>query len=328
MGNVLNSKWFIDPNARLINDVYTSRLGVHPSELEAKHMNDPAVTRAMMELRAYHLPPYFDIPTKLKGRLCSQSGPGYNFENNASVVERELINQGSGFFYSRRQHPPCTICGARRASKDGVCYKCVATTQGDERKLSKLFNALNSKQTYSQYWDTPKKLLLAQVIGCRKCKVKLEETNIWFSEPTNWKDGLCPECISEGYEWSLPQSNLAATPLESYPCCQVCGESHMDYAIWGMCETCYSEWQDQYLDPLTLFKFVEQFGSLAALLIRPSAAWPTFLKTALAYTLKGRGTFPTGEIELVPFTLKEKTVTLNLKEMIYGNSKPGKTRKG
>lgn len=316
MAKVMNTRWFIDKNAKIIDQLYESRL----ESFDSPDLSNPAVLKALTELRLYRLPPYFKVPTVIKGRIQAQSAPCYDLDNTYLKVERELVQASSPIFFSRTRHEPCSKCGARRASKDGICYKCVAENQEQERELSKAYNGLVQLHKMEDHWMSPKTMLLANLIGCTQCGVR-NESNIWLGELEGWGDGLCPDCIPKfplGEVWSLPKSLRSNTPAESYKQCQICLKDEFDYAIWGHCEVCIQEWQDQFIDPDYLYGFVEEYGALAALLIQSNADWINYLKDTLQHKYcwnAGKGGFP-ADAELVPFCPDRSKTQFNIKDMI------------
>ncbi len=318
MAKVMNTKWFIDRNAGIIDQLYVDRLGMAPEELTTADISDPTVLKALTELRLYRLPPYFKVPTPVKGRIQAQSSVCHDLEDprRSLRVERELVHLNSVIFNTRVRHDECTKCGSRRASKDGLCYKCKAEDddtgrprQEVERELSRVYNNLSVRRDRSDAltWYSPKTLLLADTIGCTFCGVRPEIESVWLGEGLDgWGDGLCPECLPRfplGESWSLPKTLRADTPSESFSKCQLCKKDEFDYAVWGMCELCYQEWQDRYVDPTSLYKFVDQYGALAALLIRSSVEWIAYMKDMLSHKYcwnPRKPGFPV-DADLVPF---------------------------
>lgn len=325
MAKVMNTRWFIDKNAKLVEQLYEMRV----EDFSDPDITNPSVLKALTELRLYRLPPYFLIPTAVKGRIQAQSAPCYDLDNTYLRVERELVQPFSPIFYSRTRHEPCTKCGTRRASKDGICYKCVAENQDEERTLSKAYNALQQVRKVEDTWMSPKTMLLANLIGCVQCG-KRNESDIWMGELEGWGDGLCPDCLVAhplGQTWSLPKSERSNTPSESYEVCQICLQAEFDYALWGHCEVCMQEWQDQFIDPNYLYGFVEEYGALAALLVRSSSDWINYMKDTLQHKYcwnAGKGGFPI-DAELVPFHPDRSEKQFNIKEMVHDSVR---TRKG
>lgn len=331
MGKVMNTKWFIDKNTKLVDELYEDRIGKPLEELDTSDLSSRVIVKALTELRLYRLPPYFRVPTLVKGRIQAQSAICHDLEDpkKSAAVERELTSANSLIFSINTRHEPCTQCGARHASKDGLCYRC--TAQGDkklERELSREFNKMILKSDRVDGWVSPKTMLLASLIGCTHCDVKhtlLDPAAIWIGEElVGWGDGLCPDCLSHfplGKTWSLPKGTKTNSPSESYDSCQVCSSRDFDYAVWGMCETCYQSWQDKYVDPDELYKLVEEYGALSALLIRSSADWLNYLRQILEHKYcwnPRRKSFP-ADTDLTPFKPRlTSDLRINLKEMIHG----------
>ena len=167
-------------------------------------------------------------------------------------------------------------------------------------------------------------MLLANLIGCVQCGVR-NTSNIWLGELEGWGDGLCPDCLPKhplGHTWSLPTSLRTNSPLESYERCQVCLKADFDYTLWGHCEVCINDWQDQFLEADYLYHFVEEYGALAALLVRSSSDWINFLKDSLQHKYcwnAGKKSYP-DNAELTPFYPKMKNgvakQSFNIKEMV------------
>lgn len=323
MGKVINTKWFIDKNRQLIAEIYESRLGKPASELQGNDLYQPEVMKALTELKLYRLPYYFDVPTLIKSRLQSNGSLCYDLENpsRALILERELIYFSAPMFFIKRQNKPCIKCNTRRASnKDGICYLCMSKDADEARELSKVYNNIVRKaDPMPEPWISPKTILLAATIGCTHCGVKADSDTVWLGKLEGWVDGLCEEC-SIRYPlgkstWSVKTQN---SPLHSFKVCQKCGRDTFDYAIWGLCEACYQDWQDDFIDPKQLYAFTEIFGPLAALLLRSSADWIKYLREALDHRIKLKDAKITGEFELVPFKarLPKKVLTFNVKDYL------------
>jgi hypothetical protein len=153
---------------------------------------------------------------------------------------------------------------------------------------------------------------------------------VWSGELDGWGDGLCGDCLPRfplGETWSIYEAGN--TPLQSYSKCQHCLTSDLPYAVWGMCEGCYQDWQDKFIEPDNLYDFVEEYGPLAALLIRSSAEWINYMKETLSHKYcwnAGNKSFP-HDAELVPFKPKLpgrqvktlKDINIDLEALIHGN---------
>jgi hypothetical protein len=152
---------------------------------------------------------------------------------------------------------------------------------------------------------SPKKTFLASVIGCRQCGVQYETDSIWTNPAEGWKDGCCPQCRTpktiNPWHRSLHESI-------SYNECTMCGGTHSEYAMWGMCETCYLAWQDSYLDLKILFDTYLKYGAYACLLIRPQPQW-------IAYMYYNMPTIYQ-TVDFVPPDTKK--YNLDIKRMVYG----------
>lgn len=145
-------------------------------------------------------------------------------------------------------------------------------------------------------WTSPKKVLLAIERGCSHCGVRVETDFLWSEELEDWEDGLCPECAQHfrtRQSWSSAvldakglRQMLRTVPTVHYERCQYCQKDDFNYAIWGMCEECYIEWQDSYLDVTRLWDLASRHGSLAALLIRPSIDWLNYIRGLLPIKTK------------------------------------------
>jgi len=78
------------------------------------------------------------------------------------------------------------------------------------------------------------------------------------------------------------------------------------------------EWQDQFIDPNFLYGFVEEYGSLAALLVRSSSDWINYVKGTLQHKYcwnAGKGGFP-ADAELVPFHPDRSVKQFNIHDMV------------
>ena len=199
----------------------------------------------------------------------------------------------------------------------------MASNSLEERYLSKVYNKKEKKLSeIEDSWLSPKTILLASAIGCTDCgeKLAISSEELWYGENNHWADGLCPECKHKyplEFEWSLPIKLRTNSPNVSYNVCQFCRRDTYDYAIWGLCEECYLEWQDSYIDPTKLYSFVDEYGALAALLIRPNIMWINYLKQTLEHKYcysPAKRSFPENA-ELIPFTLEDGK-PINIKELV------------
>lgn len=246
----------------LIREVYLQRL--ESLNFEDLDLTNNATQRALAELMIYSLPPYHDIPTRIKGKLCAPSGSCNRLEENANIIERETFYPDSTFF-SHRAKPKCKKCGSTRAQKNGICYRCAAPeeqTSREERKQSAAFN--HQGLSTPTEWTSPKKMLLAREIGCLKCGRKLSCTQdeIWTGPEIPFHEGLCDDCYPEPGIWSTTCSDSPAEKPSD--CCLKCGFSDQPYALWGMCTSCYEDWQSIHL--------LETLVGAEKLLIKPGSS--------------------------------------------------------
>lgn len=236
------------PETDLIDELYEIRMGYDPNFIMPNQLVTSSTVRALTEMRLYHLPPYYLIPSHTKSKLCSQSGTCYHLDDNVVAVERETFYNDSPFF-SNKTRAHCTICGSTRGTKDGVCYRCRAIefelSPMEERELSKQYN-ITPRSTPCD-WTSPKKMLLARELGCLKCGKKLKCTyeDIWVGPEIPFQDGLCDECSFPASDeaWNVHPEPFHA-PHKNIPHCLMCNSTY-PYALWGMCINCYYEWLDK-----------------------------------------------------------------------------------
>jgi len=260
------------PETDIIDEVYELRLDADPNFIMPKEMIEPATVRALVELRLYHLPTYYLIPSLTKSKLCSQSGPCFHLQSDfmqATRVERETFYDTSPLFANKtREH--CKICGSTRATKDGVCYHCVAIqlnyTKTEERKLCKEYNAYSVLR--STNWTSPKRMLMAEELGCLKCGKKLPPSDdFWLGPEIEFQDGLCGECrFDTDHFWNVHPEPYH-TPHKAIPYCLKCGNQGQ-YALWGMCDACYYDWQTTFYDRVRTAK---------SLLVSPTKEWRDYV---------------------------------------------------
>ena len=228
-----------------IDEIYELRLGYDPNFIMPNQLIEASTVRALTEMRMYHLPPYFLVPSITKSKLCSQSGTCYHLDDNINSVERETFYNDS-YLFANRTRARCTICSSTRGTKNGICYHCVAIEAGlspyEERELSKEYN--KAKYSAPCNWTAPKKMLLARELGCLKCGLKLScsHEDIWLGPEIPFHEGLCDECSFPAHEvpWNVHPEPYH-TPHKNIPHCLVCNSKNQ-YALWGMCIDCYYEW--------------------------------------------------------------------------------------
>lgn len=308
---IFDTKYFIDKNRELVRARYESLLDVPPD------LSDPVQLSALLELKLYHLPPYFDTEHKTKVYLNNM------FRSNEGL-EYDLIQQRVPGLTARSECPQCrrkrqTV----KLNNTELCTECwlnlitklVAiwrSTLEYDLPLSHFRSGI--VEGYEWFWDiecwkdmtllenltlfkqefrtmlaarkqaagktgnphSPKRTLLAATIGCTQCDRRLNTDNVWLTRTDNWMDGVCPQCSPPRGSWH--QSDCE--PM-GYPHCMVCRETYMPYAMWGMCEICYRNWQDQFLDPDTLYEAAKRFGTTALLLVRPEIEWISYIRQNL-----------------------------------------------
>lgn len=170
-----------------------------------------------------------------------------------------------------------------------------------EIRLKQLLKVTKQRGMYVAH--SPKKTLLATIIGCRHCGQTLSSNNIWTDPAEGWKDGYCSQCRPPRGSWHISKYE----PI-GFDECASCGKSDGEYAMWGMCIECYHNWQDSYLDPEILFETAKQYGTYALLLIRPQIQWLNYIRDNLptCFTKKV-------DSELVPW---RPSIKIDIKEII------------
>ena len=151
---------------------------------------------------------------------------------------------------------------------------------------------------------SPKRTLLAHVLGCNSCGTFLEMENPWATSSIGWKDGLCPECEGSRGRWF----NSSYEPI-GYDECVMCNSIHAPYAIWGMCVDCYSQWQEQYTCYDILLNTARTYGPLTLLLVSHDIAWLRYLREVLPKQFfKGH--------TLIPWAPKAPKPKINIRERV------------
>lgn len=342
---VCNTKYIIDKNRPLVQDLYEGRVGKRLSELEPRDVDRGEVMRALCELRLYRLPPYFDVPTKVKGRIQNAGTLLYDAESPivSARVERELIIESSAIFSGVAPHRTCPRCGheGKIVAGHDCCSNCLLLdlereTDGktweeiqrwpEDRPWLPLAASVESlsrlKAEYKRSmrpelsapyipWTSPKKVLLAAEVGCVVCKKHHEPDWLWSDDLSAWGDGTCPDCHSEGI-WSNarihdrgPRWYRRTIGTTSYDHCAICGRASSDYAVWGMCHDCYANWQASYYDRPE--QLALNYGALSCLLVWPSNEWVKHLRARLPSSYIRKTTALSGELgEFVPRVRKER----------------------
>lgn len=334
---VCNTKYMIDKNRPLVQDLYEERVGMQLIDLTPQDIDRGEVMRALAELRLYRLPPYFDVPTKVKGRIQNAGCLLHDSESpiTSAAIERELINEGSGIFAGIAPHRECPQCHkVGKIIDTGLCVDCMMNAipdvefeelrrwDQDEPWLPLAASTTTMSQFKQEYkkslrpalslpytpWTTPKKTLLAAEIGCTMCSTRHKVKWLWSDDLSDWGDGVCPQCTSEGL-WSTAQLSAhgprwyrRATPRATYDKCTVCKSSFTDYALWGMCHECYANWQTSYYDRPEFLAF--KYGALACLLVWPSNEWVKHLRSRLPGNYVRKTNHTSNLEEFIPRTPK------------------------
>ncbi len=283
------------PETEIIDELYELRMDYDPNFIMPSQMIQPATVRALVELRLYHLPTYYLIPSPTKSKLCSQSGPCFHLESDFMQtvrVERETFYPSSpAFAYKTREH--CKLCNSTRATRSGVCYHCMAKqlnySPAEERKLCKEYNLRLPMAPVE--WTSPKRNLLARELGCLVCGARDTDIDIWTGN-TEFQDGLCPDCALQPPFWNT-HPDPYIVPEKPIPYCLKCGTQN-PYALWGMCDACYYEWQSSY--------FSSPLQGAEALLISPTKEWRNFILQNKKQKLKK----PFAELDITSLVLKQR----------------------
>lgn len=318
---IFDTKYFIDKNR--------DQVMAHYDAILTDDLTDPATLRALLELKMYHLPPYFNTSQKAKVMLNNM----FRSTDGNTVIEYDLLHANSTIHGSIARET-CPRCGRHKqlvTMNKTMCVDCWAhllhtlyslwhsqvtwidapiryfnlretyhesyAVPGYEwfweleqwKDLVELGNITAMKnefrfilQAYKRKTDTyeshsPKRTLLAHLMGCTMCGTKLElNTSIWDTTAEGWMDGVCPSCVPHRGIWH----NSQYEPV-GYNECYHCLNLHLPYAMWGICVECYSHWQDRYLNPDILFSTAKELGTLALLLIRPDHAWVNYVRNNL-----------------------------------------------
>lgn len=249
MPKAMNTNKIIDKNAFLLQDLYEDRMEINPM-------------KAYNEMRMYHLPPYF--------RQEKRSGQ--------TISERRLM-----FLKVRGKKKGCEHCGRVVDLIDTYCMRCLSTYTSLQMGLDMTLEPVPKYEEPLETWASPKAILLAAELGCTLCGKKYIPKWFWHDPDFGWDDGLCPDCIGKielrsGYWSYLEGANHSSA---RYDKCVTCGENNSGYELWGMCSTCYVEWQDSYLDPEKILSLAAKYGPLSTLLIRTDLGYLSMLSSIL-----------------------------------------------
>lgn len=329
---VCNTKYIIDKDRPLVYDLYTERVRKPLADLLPTDIDQGNVMRALAELRLYHLPPYFDVPTKVKGRIQNAGCLLYDAESatTSARVERELIAEHSAIFAGIAPISRCPRCGEKKKlTEHGVCAECkileleravdgktweeirrwpldtdwspLAASVDSLAQLKLEYRRSLKPRLSDPYvpWTSPKKVLLAAELGCMICKHKHTVEWLWSDDLSGWSDGTCPSCKSSGL-WSIDHSKgprwyRRTNTMSSYDRCAMCNSTEHEYALWGMCHECYANWQLSYYDRPEQLAF--HYGALATLLVWPSAEWVKHLRQRLPSSYIRRSMGPAAYLE-------------------------------
>ena len=343
---IINTNQFVDRYKKYLFAYYENRLGKPADELKLADLATPETLRTVLELKTYHLPPYFNLSTAIKQFISTKK---FAFQASA---EYHLINSINMFVYAV-DLDRCTGCMSKKPKLDTLCADCISAeitetfkkwryykyavevtqlpspafyralmsqfcadtdhryaelilAEGIESSvdLKRILKASATTETFARVklepnFDTPKARLLAATIGCVACKNMHSPINFW-TDQTDYIDGLCPACQPH----HLIPANYSVVPLSGntgiyHHCCRVCNTSKIPYALWGMCENCYTQWQES----IDYFQIEKSFGLLAALLINTNYNQPTYLANIFkSRYFKPKNLLDKPNIELIPVT--------------------------
>ena len=138
-----------------------------------------------------------------------------------------------------------------------------------------ILTAKKSKIHYGTSYS-PKHTLMAVELGCNVCGKVHEADSLWADPAIGWMNGLCPDCRPIRGTWYVSKYEP-----HGYNECVRCATTAVPHALWGLCEGCYVEWQDSYLNPKRIWELAQKYGTTATLLIRPEVEWVRWVRKNL-----------------------------------------------
>lgn len=271
---VMNTTTIYDNSKALLADLYQERVTQEPQ-------------RAILELKLYHLPPYYDLDLRIRNGVALRPEVDLFKESETTVFNK---SQCQSCFQTKplygEQTVMCLECWSLsihalwkdfpiRVSNWTQIMNCTnyipdsfkyiaqeawaktieATTIKELLQVARTairFYPFTSKKSV-ECWTSPKKSLLVQEVGCLGCGHTPDFREVgwlWSADFSDWTNGYCPLCVD-------------LTPATQQ--------------IWGMNEQQYRQWQDSYSQVHKMQRTVARYGALSLLLISPSANWANYI---------------------------------------------------
>jgi hypothetical protein len=256
---VTDTRKIYDGSKALLSELYATRVGKPLYELNRLDLSNLAVRRAITELKMYHLPPMFEVPSDVRSRM-----PLVEEFDMSTWYDRRTVCQRCGKLRQTYRNPthdsvlclPCHDDDLRDGWSNGErpwghseFRSCAAEFHEKLRETP----YVRPKDSTVELWSNPKVTFLACEVGCRVCGEFLNWRTLgwfWSADSEGWADGACSACQEFAPGW-FEDSRLQRT------------------------------WQDEYTAIRRLHRTIERYGTLSLLLVNPSPYWANWLTTVL-----------------------------------------------
>lgn len=278
----INTQTIFDNSKQPLYELYENRLGDGEYDLAR-----PEVQRAILELKTYHLPPLYNIPSLFRNKVALRPEIAL-FSSSECVVHSRLECPRCNAYkplYGHLTHM-CLECWAIhlaelwkkfpiRATSIAQIRECTmyvpghlsffleepwfhtldATTLRDLQQQARLSLRLHPRasRVSTDVWTTPKKTFLVLELGCKHCGYIPDWKSagwFWSADFSEWTNGYCPDCKDHDRSHST---------------------------VWGMDEREYRHWQESFTATRKLHRTLERYGALSLLLVSPSPNWTNYI---------------------------------------------------
>ena len=296
---IIDTQTFIDPRMDSLNNYYNSIIGQNP-------------WRALLELRAYHLPMYFTLDKELKIRINNTYRTiDYKIEHKlmTSSVDETLIAtcpkcQRNRKLVALGEYEFCVSCWVNTLHHIYALWRSEITWMDKPPlKYFSLEEHLHQSAKvpgYEWFWDVEEWKPLAKLhnIAAMKkdfhfllqARVHTKVEDVGHSPKKALFASLigCTKCGVQKFTsnvWTQPANDwddgTCPNCTPEYTECTRCGSETAPYAMWGMCVDCYVELLDSFMDYDVLTHVTKQYGLLATLLLSVDSTWPAYIRGML-----------------------------------------------
>lgn len=248
---IFDTKYFIDKNRELVRAYYE-----HDNDLR-----NASTLRALLELKLYHLPPYFETTNKIKIALNNM----FRSTEGNTVLEYDLLHPNATIA-GQAPRDACPKCGRHKqliTLKETMCAECWSNL------LHTLYSLWKAQVTWT---DAPIRFFNLREAYHESYPVPGYE---WFWEIEQWKDlvelgnitAMKQEFrfILQGYkrkQGSYVAHSPKHTLLAHLIGCRSCGAKHQIDTLWtspaddwldGFCPKCKPKrgiWHNSQYEPL------------------------------------------------------------------------------